>query len=119
MERGVRPYRRAGVQQLVHRALCRRDRGGGQGGEAAADVYQRFAQRSLCRTQADRRAERRTELERDPDLEGGRAASRSGRARHLQSRHASVRERSEERTSELQSLMRISYAVLCLKKKKT
>src|SRR3546814_3381289 len=29
-----------------------------------------------------------------------------------------VRERSEEHTSELQSLMRISYAVFCLKKKK-
>src|SRR3546814_11361235 len=30
-----------------------------------------------------------------------------------------VRGRSEEHTSELQSLMRISYAVFCLKKKKT
>src|SRR3546814_6225737 len=30
---------------------------------------------------------------------------------------ASVRGRSEEHTSELQSLMRISYAVFCLKKK--
>src|SRR3546814_1055448 len=30
---------------------------------------------------------------------------------------AYVRERSEEHTSELQSLMRISYAVFCLKKK--
>src|SRR3546814_16850676 len=30
-----------------------------------------------------------------------------------------VFERSEEHTSELQSLMRISYAVFCLKKKKT
>src|SRR3546814_4817347 len=30
-----------------------------------------------------------------------------------------VPERSEEHTSELQSLMRISYAVFCLKKKKT
>src|SRR3546814_2821436 len=30
--------------------------------------------------------------------------------------HASTTERSEEHTSELQSLMRISYAVLCLKK---
>src|SRR3546814_6983092 len=30
-----------------------------------------------------------------------------------------VRARSEEHTSELQSLMRISYAVFCLKKKKT
>src|SRR3546814_7124668 len=32
---------------------------------------------------------------------------------------ASVHVRSEEHTSELQSLMRISYAVFCLKKKKT
>src|SRR3546814_7654072 len=32
-------------------------------------------------------------------------------------RNASVAERSEEHTSELQSLMRISYAVFCLKKK--
>src|SRR3546814_3970021 len=31
---------------------------------------------------------------------------------------ASLPERSEEHTSELQSLMRISYAVFCLKKKK-
>src|SRR3546814_9280609 len=30
-----------------------------------------------------------------------------------------IDERSEEHTSELQSLMRISYAVFCLKKKKT
>src|SRR3546814_6600732 len=30
-----------------------------------------------------------------------------------------ITERSEEHTSELQSLMRISYAVFCLKKKKT
>src|SRR3546814_5983959 len=33
-------------------------------------------------------------------------------------REASRLERSEEHTSELQSLMRISYAVFCLKKKK-
>src|SRR3546814_3100994 len=32
--------------------------------------------------------------------------------------HGKARERSEEHTSELQSLMRISYAVFCLKKKK-
>src|SRR3546814_5744854 len=36
----------------------------------------------------------------------------------LHARHASI-ERSEEHTSELQSLMRISYAVFCLKKKNT
>src|SRR3546814_15583647 len=34
-----------------------------------------------------------------------------------QANSASVRRRSEEHTSELQSLMRISYAVFCLKKK--
>src|SRR3546814_20917964 len=33
--------------------------------------------------------------------------------------HVTTAERSEEHTSELQSLMRISYAVFCLKKKKT
>src|SRR3546814_7887231 len=33
--------------------------------------------------------------------------------------HLVCEERSEEHTSELQSLMRISYAVFCLKKKKT
>src|SRR3546814_4534998 len=32
--------------------------------------------------------------------------------------HGGLSERSEEHTSELQSLMRISYAVFCLKKKK-
>src|SRR3546814_2514554 len=35
-----------------------------------------------------------------------------------QTRDQLIRERSEEHTSELQSLMRISYAVFCLKKKK-
>src|SRR3546814_6990222 len=34
-------------------------------------------------------------------------------------RRSPFRHRSEEHTSELQSLMRISYAVFCLKKKKT
>src|SRR3546814_6729236 len=48
-----------------------------------------------------RRADRHT----PPELAGAR---RPGRSR-----------RSEEHTSELQSLMRISYAVFCLKKKKT
>src|SRR3546814_9018808 len=32
--------------------------------------------------------------------------------------HRAIEHRSEEHTSELQSLMRISYAVFCLKKKK-
>src|SRR3546814_7603669 len=39
-------------------------------------------------------------------------------ARGSDVRHAAKGFRSEEHTSELQSLMRISYAVFCLKKKK-
>src|SRR3546814_2923965 len=46
---------------------------------------------------------------------GRRGACDAGRSRD---RGASVPLRSEEHTSELQSLMRISYAVFCLKKKK-
>src|SRR3546814_8733788 len=38
--------------------------------------------------------------------------------RHLRAKTPGSRNRSEEHTSELQSLMRISYAVFCLKKKK-
>src|SRR3546814_9254093 len=54
----------------------------------------------------------------------GRACKRfggecDGRAAQPGEQHASrARIRSEEHTSELQSLMRISYAVFCLKKKK-
>src|SRR3546814_4947961 len=44
----------------------------------------------------------------EPDGTAGTAFRRQGEAHHL---------RSEEHTSELQSLMRISYAVFCLKKK--
>src|SRR3546814_7721073 len=39
--------------------------------------------------------------------------------RHLDREVQDLNERSEEHTSELQSLMRISYAVFCLKKKTT
>src|SRR3546814_5497658 len=38
-------------------------------------------------------------------------------AGHRQARGHAAEQRSEEHTSELQSLMRISYAVFCLKKK--
>src|SRR3546814_8928930 len=53
---------------------------------------------------------------------GGRAAPsrpcREGRCRAKWRRPSARSRRSEEHTSELQSLMRISYAVFCLKKKK-
>src|SRR3546814_6612642 len=51
---------------------------------------------------------------RDLDLVAGRKAERLGGGRG----GAAAGERSEENTSELQSIMRISYAVFCLKKKK-
>src|SRR3546814_3106298 len=41
------------------------------------------------------------------------------RQRAVQARHRTAQHRSEEHTSELQSLMRISYAVFCLKKTTT
>src|SRR3546814_7886095 len=67
-----------------------------------------------------------------PDSRGHRAGNRAARARRpppsaprrrrfssaAWSGRAGRRARSEEHTSELQSLMRISYAVFCLKKKK-
>src|SRR3546814_4857665 len=43
----------------------------------------------------------------------------TGWRRHDDGRSAHADRRSEEHTSELQSLMRISYAVFCLKKKTT
>src|SRR3546814_4457296 len=52
---------------------------------------------------------------------GGRLKPQSelGNSRGVQSRPCRGAVRSEEHTSELQSLMRISYAVFCLKKKNT
>src|SRR3546814_8359568 len=50
-----------------------------------------------------------------PDL----ADLRNAYARHVSAVYGAQIGRSEEHTSELQSLMRISYAVFCLKKKKS
>src|SRR3546814_3477435 len=46
-----------------------------------------------------------------------RSPSSTGTARKSSTKLVEAGERSEEHTSELQSLMRISYAVFCLKKK--
>src|SRR3546814_9453321 len=48
-----------------------------------------------------------------------RTESGRGPARPVETAAAEPAERSEEHTSELQSLMRLSYAVFCLKKKST
>src|SRR3546814_5311534 len=61
-----------------------------------------------------------------PVLPGQGQRPHPGSARHPKNpgcasltRATGLRDRSEEHTSELQSLMRISYAVFCLKKKNT
>src|SRR3546814_8932427 len=66
----------------------------------------RLLDRDLDRAAARRTAgDLRPEVH-QPEVRAGRSDRRPGRPR------------SEEHTSELQSLMRISYAVFCLKKKK-
>src|SRR3546814_9977138 len=49
---------------------------------------------------------------------GGNASLREHQGGKGKDHRIQLRDRSEEHTSELQSLMRISYAVFCLKKKK-
>src|SRR3546814_3974399 len=63
-------------------------------------------------------AHRRALLHFDGDADGGRPIRIEVDGGDLADAHAPVAHRSEEHTSELQSLMRISYAVFCLKKKK-
>src|SRR3546814_2395223 len=61
---------------------------------------------------------RRIEIE-EPFLQRGRIlAGRTACQIRRQTQRQTLRPRSEEHTSELQSLMRISYAVFCLQKRK-
>src|SRR3546814_1273683 len=55
----------------------------------------------------------------DPRRPDRRLGDQGRQCRDQACRHRRIDGRSEEHTSELQSLMRISYAVFCLKKKKT
>src|SRR3546814_423092 len=64
---------------------------------------------------------RKADAQMDFDFAKVVEASRDNPVFYVQYAHAriaSLKRRSEEHTSELQSLMRISYAVFCLKKKK-
>src|SRR3546814_862225 len=87
--------------------------GGGRRGHAV-DGGRRGGRAGRRRLSADHRARRR----RTADAAGGGDGDgdRGGPARPVSRRAGG---RSEEHTSELQSLMRISYAVFCLKKKNT
>src|SRR3546814_10862234 len=91
---GLCPGRECGRQISRRPALRRHHRRAGQGAAGAAELSER-----LWRDLGEARRYRRADLR---DHRGD--ALRHGR--------------SEEHTSELQSLMRISYAVFCLKKKK-
>src|SRR3546814_7292542 len=88
--------------------------------------------RSPRRPRASRDRRRSADARVDESPQGPRSVRRSTRRpfRSLHSprrcrdrndarRYRQCRNRSEEHTSELQSLMRISYAVFCLKKKKS
>src|SRR3546814_4409293 len=73
-----------------------------------------FPYTPLFRSRAFRAARRACERASGPSA---RAPSRRARYRAHIARVRGRSRRSEEHTSELQSLMRISYAVFCLKKK--
>src|SRR3546814_6145363 len=74
-----------------------------------------FPYTTLFRSSRERGRIQRLRRRFDPGA--ARARRRAQAAGHVYRRHRR-RLRSEEHTSELQSLMRISYAVFCLKKKK-
>src|SRR3546814_8147409 len=79
--------------------------------QLADDVDQR-----LCGMPARRKVQSAADP-RHPLAKHGNVVGRRGHG--LAGEMASIAGRSEEHTSELQSLMRSSYAVFCLKKKKT
>src|SRR3546814_4930335 len=92
------------MQGTIHRSPVRIDRGaGGFGGSGADRIGRRTIHGDVQRLPSGAR--------------NGKNRNESGAvsaSAHLVQRFGS---RSEEHTSELQSLMRISYAVFCLKKK--
>src|SRR3546814_4820981 len=97
-------HRRAALTSGAHGTKCDSPqrqleigRGGDDRGVVAAEFEDRFA-----------------ETARHALADGAAHACRTGCRDHRQTRI--VDERSEEHTSELQSLMHISYAVFCLKK---
>src|SRR3546814_9533267 len=104
-------FRRVLFRSLLHIALERHvggDAGAAQIGEhALRTLGRRVAERDDHRVDRSRR--RLVDQHRQPFDPGRPADAGCGGAA----------ERSEEHTSELQSLMRISYAVFCLKKKTT
>src|SRR3546814_1546580 len=95
-------------------------KGKGQTAEQRAKPHQEQSRRAgerdgqTCRSHADQRSHYNA-----ASVESvGQAPQRPLQRNAAENDHAHEQGRSEEHTSELQSLMRISYAVFCLKKKR-
>src|SRR3546814_9572523 len=84
-------------------------------GDQASTVSSVSSARSACQNSATATTPQRR-LNRAA-IDAAKAVPASERARRLFEQIVIVGKRSEEHTSELKSLMRISYAVFCLKKK--
>src|SRR3546814_1026067 len=78
-----------------------------------------FRSRQNLRSEGTRRAEPLVIRPGNPAIQFVHGAGHHGQRADTQIGHRAYSARSEEHTSELQSLMRISYAVFCLKKKTT
>src|SRR3546814_7916925 len=93
-----------------------------RGLDRAADQQRRAGMRGVAfDDDGAARGERRGSVaagDREGEREVRRAEHRDGAERDAALAQIGARQRSEEHTSELQSLMRNSYAVFCLKKKK-
>src|SRR3546814_4709914 len=93
------------------------DEAGGGAGEHQRDGRQQRAQMVPVAKKAQGAAEQQEGDDRLAALVDGGKAARIEGGRSRQGAEPRRLGRSEEHTSELQSLMRISYAVFCLKKK--
>src|SRR3546814_4233084 len=99
------------VEQVVHHALVAARRGG----DAGAAVGTGELDRALVAGDVHFLDPVATDVGDELRVDDLVAAARGFRTEALEHHHQ--HDRSEEHTSELQSLMRISYAVFCLKKK--
>src|SRR3546814_1341342 len=114
---------RSGIADIAADPRRRRDddaRGGGTASERARRARHPPADRARGHraAQDQHHAQRRRSRDRPARCRTGRGAGMTQRF-VVTGTDTDIGKRSEEHTSELQSLMRISYAVFCLKKKKT
>src|SRR3546814_3404166 len=85
--------------------------------ERSQSSTQPDAARDVGRDKADTRPREPAPREKVDDFQRLLQGKREQREPRLPTQPEEARKRSEEHTSELQSLMRISYAVFCMKKK--